>query len=559
MDLDTSNARLLIAVAIVVTFMTAFLGQHDRQLWAPDELREAGITRAMARTGDIVTPRLNGRAFLEKPPLFHAAGAAIHATGATGRFATRLPAAIFGIATVVATYALARRLGGARLGALSAAVLATSSGYFVGCHRAVTDCAIPPFVACSFLAIERACAHGATWRPFAWLGAALGAAFLAKGAVGPAIVVAGTLGYLAWLREWRRLADPRLLIAVMAALLPIGAWLLALYVREGPAAVRTILIDNNLQRAASGGADHANPWWYYGQHLPVYLLPWTPFAALGAAAVLAPARVGAALHGEAAPWQALRLPASWLFAGVALLSVASAKRPIYLLPLMPAGAILAAGVLEAIIFERRPTRLARPIVLGLGVLAFIAVAAAALATGFLRGDVGLALVGLVAAALLGHWTARAIREERPARLAACVLVAASLSFTMGFRAGAARGDEQRGAESFAAALAPFVERPVFVLQPPESVEGALTYFFDRDFPAARGAAALAPLLANAPSRPFVIVACDVRSEDRGALPDGRSVWQGRIGRTEIAILLYEPEAHISGPPAPSVPAPADSR
>src|SRR5688572_6423906 len=113
MDPTRDGSPVLLAAALVVALAGTLLGQGDRQLWAPDEAREAGITLAMARTGDYVVPRLNGRPFLEKPPLFHAAGAVVlDATGSRGPFAVRLPAALFALATLAATFALGRRLGG---------------------------------------------------------------------------------------------------------------------------------------------------------------------------------------------------------------------------------------------------------------------------------------------------------------------------------------------------------------------------------------------------------------------------------------------------------------
>lgn len=44
-------------------------------LWRPDELRVAGICAEMARSHDFCVSHLNGRPFLEKPPLYFALGA----------------------------------------------------------------------------------------------------------------------------------------------------------------------------------------------------------------------------------------------------------------------------------------------------------------------------------------------------------------------------------------------------------------------------------------------------------------------------------------------------
>ncbi len=56
-----------------ILFLTLLPGmQHG--LWRPDEPQVAGVSAEMAYTQDFVVPRLSGKPFLEKPPLYYALG-----------------------------------------------------------------------------------------------------------------------------------------------------------------------------------------------------------------------------------------------------------------------------------------------------------------------------------------------------------------------------------------------------------------------------------------------------------------------------------------------------
>ena len=55
------------AVVILVSYAGYFSGQGALGLVGPDEPRYVSIARSMERTGDWVTPRLNGAPWFEKP------------------------------------------------------------------------------------------------------------------------------------------------------------------------------------------------------------------------------------------------------------------------------------------------------------------------------------------------------------------------------------------------------------------------------------------------------------------------------------------------------------
>src|SRR6202521_5439877 len=76
----------------------------------PDEPRYASIGREMARSGDWITPRLDGRPWFEKPPLTYWLTAAGHLAHLPGEWAARLPDALVSVAFLAFFYvALARK------------------------------------------------------------------------------------------------------------------------------------------------------------------------------------------------------------------------------------------------------------------------------------------------------------------------------------------------------------------------------------------------------------------------------------------------------------------
>src|ERR1700681_2466308 len=79
----------------------------------PDEPRYAWIARDMAETGDWVTPRLYGKPWFEKPPLFYWGAAMSFKVFGVSEAAARLPSAVSALLATLAIAWLALRLCGA--------------------------------------------------------------------------------------------------------------------------------------------------------------------------------------------------------------------------------------------------------------------------------------------------------------------------------------------------------------------------------------------------------------------------------------------------------------
>ena len=105
----------------------------------PDEPRYASIGREMARSGDWITPRLDGEPWFEKPPLLYwmiAAGRRIHLPD---EWAARLPVALLSAGFLVFFFRLISREFSSRLALAALAILATSAGWVAFSFAALTD------------------------------------------------------------------------------------------------------------------------------------------------------------------------------------------------------------------------------------------------------------------------------------------------------------------------------------------------------------------------------------------------------------------------------------
>ena len=136
-----------LVLALVAALLLLRLGQVP--LLGPDEPRYARVAVEMGRSGDLVTPTLQGRPWLEKPALYYWLAAASFKLFGENEAAARLPAVAAGILLAGATGLFGARLFGRAAGTHDGFIVATS----------VTR-SISPFLRTSI-----ACPYFAFWIP----------------------------------------------------------------------------------------------------------------------------------------------------------------------------------------------------------------------------------------------------------------------------------------------------------------------------------------------------------------------------------------------------------
>ncbi len=344
-SLNATRAWAAAALAAAVLYFSFFSHLDAFGLMGPDEPRYASIARAMAETGDWVTPRLNGEPWFEKPVLYYwSAAAAMRLFGADD-FSARLPSAVFATLAALALAWLARRIYGAGTAWAVLLIFPTSVGVFAFARAATTDM---PFSAS--LALSMAAAFRALWNSDhapqrKWpilFGAMLGAATLAKG---PAAIVlaAGSLGLWVaatgrWKHAWR-LASPAALIAFCAVALP---WYV-LCARRNPEFLSVFLLSHNVDRFLTPVFQHEQPFWFYAPILLLGLLPWS-------------ALLAGTVRDALALWREKKLYetpgfffACWAVFPLVFFSVSQSKLPGYVLPVFaPLVLLLARSLTRAI-------------------------------------------------------------------------------------------------------------------------------------------------------------------------------------------------------------------
>jgi 4-amino-4-deoxy-L-arabinose transferase-like glycosyltransferase len=330
-----------------------FYGLGAFGLLGADEPRYAQVAREMLDRSDWVTPTLQGKPWLEKPVLYYwQAMLSFRGFGITDQ-AARLAAAFDAVVLIAAIYFFLCRF---RPGSeLDGALITASCAAVVGFARAAaTDMPLAAAFAIALLAWyawyeSRQNIYLAAFYIFLALGT------LAKGPVAPALAAVIIFLFVAVKRDWH--AIPRTLwipgiVLYLAVMLP---WYVAVQVRN-PEFFRVFILEHNLARFSQDVYHHRQPFWFY---LPVFLLAMMPWTIVLVLAVVERARL---IWSEGKEKEAFSSPEDswplflliWVLVPILFFSASQSKLPGYILPAVPAGALLVAEYLSARRSDVRP-------------------------------------------------------------------------------------------------------------------------------------------------------------------------------------------------------------
>ena len=322
-----------------------FYGIGRFGLIGADEPRYAQVAREMLDRHDWITPVLGGRAWLEKPPLYYWQAMLAYSLFGVSDVAARLPAAIDATLLVVAVYLFFRRF---RRGVeIDAALITASCAGVIGFARAASmDMALAAAFGMGMLAWW-------AWREsdkriylaLFYVSMALG--MLAKGPVAPVLAAAVIILFTVASRELRLAIKTLWLPGILVFCAIALPWYVAVQVRN-PQFFREFILRHNLARFSSDLYHHRQPFWYYLPVTALALVPWTVFAITAFVELL---RIWwakrKALSAEPDLEMQFGLFAScWLVVPIAFFSISQSKLPGYILPAIPAAAVLLADYLR---------------------------------------------------------------------------------------------------------------------------------------------------------------------------------------------------------------------
>lgn len=313
----------------------------------PDEPRYAQVAREMFLRGDLVTPTLGGHTWFEKPPLLYwMMMASFHLFGIS-EWSARLGPALSGLLTVFAVFWAERRVFGSSnehqwtgIAPWSAIIAASTLGIIVFSRGAGFDILITMTTAWAlsfFLVAELEDDEKRRRRFLYGFYLFIGLSLLAKGLIG-LVIPFSVVGLYQLLR--RQFPRKSFLLTfwwgLPLAFAVASTWYVPVILKHGWPFIDEFFIQHHFARYLSNKYRHPQPFYFYLLVLIPLSLPWTAFLIEGLV--------------KAGKWRLrstdsvdrLRVFAlAWLLMPLAFFSFSGSKLPGYILPILPAGALIA--------------------------------------------------------------------------------------------------------------------------------------------------------------------------------------------------------------------------
>lgn len=402
------NWKLSIIWLLIVSFVAFLFNLGSIGLVDKTEPMFVEAARQMSVTGDWITPYWNGETRFDKPPLVYWLMAIAFKIVGVNEWAARLPSALAAIALVVLGFYTLRYFGFSRPAHVSllssspedrendrqsfepekirhperelwisawigAAILALNPAWIAWGRTGVSDMLLASNISMALLtffigyALNDAKPHplsvsqegekkdsilllrSSIWYIAFYVFVAL--AVLAKGPVGavlPGLIIGAFLLYLGKFREVVR--EMRLVRGILITIAIAIPWFVLVTLANGKAYIDTFFGYHNVQRFTSVVSSHRGPWYFY---IPVVLVGFAPWS------IYLPAAIARLHFWQREKWQQsprstqLGLFALFWFIGVfGFFSIAVTKLPSYVLPLMPACAIMVTLFWSELMSER---------------------------------------------------------------------------------------------------------------------------------------------------------------------------------------------------------------
>lgn len=328
-------------------------GRLGRSALHFDEAIYAQVSKEMVERNEWLTPHWNGQAWFHKPPVYFWTTALLFEVFGSSEFWARFASALSGLAVLLLCYLIARRLYSHTAAILTVLILLSTQLFMFYARFGTTDTTLTLFI---LLAVYAYLLSEDDARFWLLAGVACAFALMVKGAAG---LMAPFVLLIAALFERRlvpALRNKWLWLAIALGLLILLPWHLLMYLQHGDQFLRKYFVDHVVQRAGSNWhTEYQRGFGYYFSVLHNFFSPWAyllPFALV---------------------FSRVRRSAVVLILGVTifvLYTFVQTKFQWYILPAIPAFAILIAGFVTGFIKDRTPLQLKAGGVILIGLWAF---------------------------------------------------------------------------------------------------------------------------------------------------------------------------------------------
>ena len=348
-----SNRSRVLDIVLVLGFCLFLFayGLGAFGLTGADEPRYAQIAREMLARHDWVTPVLYGQPWLEKPILYYWLAIISYKIFGVSDWAARVPSAALATLMVVGVYLFSLRMRRAIAGVpttrvftrggaeLDAALMTASSALVLAMARgASTDMPLTAPFTLGMLCWYAWHECGRRWLLLGfYFFIALGT--LAKGPVAPFLAAVIITAFCLSVRKPRQIASTLWIPGVLLFFAVALPWYVEVQLRN-PQFFRFFILEQNLGRFATNMYHHPQPFWYYLPVTLAALVPWSVFAVAGSVEAVRQWRNQAGRSSSSNSLAGFLL--LWGVIPVLFFSLSKSKLPGYILPSIPAFALLAA-------------------------------------------------------------------------------------------------------------------------------------------------------------------------------------------------------------------------
>ena len=194
--------------AVWLLFAAIFIAVYFASLFSPPLLDDVDAAHAqaaqhMAESGDLITSKINGIRYIEKPPLPYWLVAGMYKIFGENTFATHLPNALAMQALAWLSWLWARRAWGQRAGLYAGLGVLMSVGPFLFTRFIIPESILALFLLIALYALIATLEGGAPLGIY-WMWAGVALALLTKGLIAPVFFLGAAIPYLLLTGQWRR-------------------------------------------------------------------------------------------------------------------------------------------------------------------------------------------------------------------------------------------------------------------------------------------------------------------------------------------------------------------